>query len=219
MDFNDFINVLILGLVHCSSAKSLCFTGAGSRIECIGVVLVSPFPPSTISLSLSEEIFSFFSHYRIPHGSGKKKPCPSLDQSEASISGYLVNQLSRVIGIHSLFRDLSIFLQTFYCWQYILFRFGAGGHQERKNALCILGLNMINDKIFLIIWWPEYWPLIGQYKSRDLNTGLLLVNTDHVTWILASDWSMNFITPSENAPCVQVLVHDAGLHWTLETRI
>lgn len=33
-------------------------------------------------------------------------------------------------------------------------RFGAGGHQERKNALCILGLNMINDKIFLIIW---YW--------------------------------------------------------------
>ena len=72
IDFNDFINVLILGLVRCSSAKSLCFTGAGSRIECIGVVLVSPFPPSTISLSLSEEIFSFFSHYRIPHGSGKQ---------------------------------------------------------------------------------------------------------------------------------------------------
>ena len=86
MDFNDFINVLILGLVHCSSAKSLCFTGAGSRIKCIGVVLVSPFPPSTISLSLSEEIFSpstislslseeifsFFSHYCIPHGSGKQ---------------------------------------------------------------------------------------------------------------------------------------------------
>lgn len=33
-----------------------------------------------------------------------------------------------------------------------LLRFGAGGHQERKNALCILGLNMINDKIFLVIW-------------------------------------------------------------------
>jgi len=35
-------------------------------------------------------------------------------------------------------------------------RFGAGGHQEKKNALCILGLNMINDKIFLVIW---YWYL------------------------------------------------------------
>ena len=22
------------------------------------------------------------------------------------------------------------------------------------------------------VTWPEYWPLIGQYWSRDLNTGL-----------------------------------------------
>ena len=35
---------------------------------------------------------------------------------------------------------------------------------------------------------PEYWPLIGQYRSFDLNTGLWLVNMDHVTWILSSDW-------------------------------
>ena len=31
-------------------------------------------------------------------------------------------------------------------------------------------------------------PVIGQYWSRDLNTDLWLVNTDHVTWILTSDW-------------------------------
>ena len=36
-------------------------------------------------------------------------------------------------------------------------RYGPGGGQERKNALCVLGLNMINDKIFLIVW---YWYLI-----------------------------------------------------------
>ena len=36
--------------------------------------------------------------------------------------------------------------------------------------------------------WSEYRPLIGQRWSRDLNTGLWLVNTDHVTSILASDW-------------------------------
>ena len=45
----------------------------------------------------------------------------------------------------------------------------------------------------------EYWPLIGQnisyslligpHRSRDLITGLWLVNTGHVTWILASNWS------------------------------
>ena len=32
------------------------------------------------------------------------------------------------------------------------------------------------------------WPLIGQYWSHDLNTGLWLVNTGHVTWILDCDW-------------------------------
>merc|ERR1712012_645061 len=36
-------------------------------------------------------------------------------------------------------------------------RYGPGGGQERKNALCVLGLNMINDKIFLVVW---YWYLI-----------------------------------------------------------
>ena len=44
-------------------------------------------------------------------------------------------------------------------------RFGGGGHQEKKNALCILGLNMINDKIFLIIWyWYMVLVLIGLYR-------------------------------------------------------
>jgi len=32
-------------------------------------------------------------------------------------------------------------------------RFGSGGGQETRNAICILGLNMVNDKIFLVVWW------------------------------------------------------------------
>jgi len=59
-----------------------------------------------------------------------------------------------------------------------------------------------------LIRWPEYWPVIGQHRSRDLtfppflffldtfpkiftilNTELWLGNTGHVTLILASDWS------------------------------
>ena len=32
--------------------------------------------------------------------------------------------------------------------------------------------------------------IIGQYRSYNLNTGLWLVISDHVTWILSSDWSL-----------------------------
>jgi len=31
-------------------------------------------------------------------------------------------------------------------------RYGRGGGQETKNALCILSLNMINDKVFALLW-------------------------------------------------------------------
>jgi len=33
------------------------------------------------------------------------------------------------------------------------FRYGTAGGQEDINALCILALNIINDKVFLILWW------------------------------------------------------------------
>ena len=36
---------------------------------------------------------------------------------------------------------------------------------------------------------PRYGPLIGPEWSRDLDKGLWLVQSDHVTWILASYWS------------------------------
>jgi len=32
-------------------------------------------------------------------------------------------------------------------------RWGSGGRQESINAICILALNIINDKVFLVLWW------------------------------------------------------------------
>jgi len=44
-------------------------------------------------------------------------------------------------------------------------RYGPGGGQETKQALCILGLNMINDKIFMVIWvWYVFIFLMGGFR-------------------------------------------------------
>ena len=32
-------------------------------------------------------------------------------------------------------------------------RWGSGGQQENINAICVLTTNMVNDKVFLILWW------------------------------------------------------------------
>ena len=37
------------------------------------------------------------------------------------------------------------------------YRFGSAGKESNINALCILSLNNINDKVFLVLWW---WFLI-----------------------------------------------------------
>ena len=32
-------------------------------------------------------------------------------------------------------------------------RFGPGGNPANINSLCVLGLNIINDKVFVLVWW------------------------------------------------------------------
>ena len=67
------------------------------------------------------------------------------------------------------------------------------------------------------ISWPGHWPLIGRERSRDKDTGLWLVECDHVTWILASDWSLmpsclpdNDIVVENVFPNIKILSNGCG---------
>ncbi len=40
-----------------------------------------------------------------------------------------------------------------------------GGRQDDRHAICVLGLNMINDKVFLLTWmWHAFMILVGTIR-------------------------------------------------------
>ena len=44
-------------------------------------------------------------------------------------------------------------------------RYGMGGGIEDRHSICILGLNMINDKVFVILWfWHCFIVFIGSIR-------------------------------------------------------
>ena len=48
---------------------------------------------------------------------------------------------------------------------------------SEPGVMVCSGPNVLVSDWSIHVTWPQYWPLIGQYMSRDLNTGLWLVNT------------------------------------------
>ena len=44
-------------------------------------------------------------------------------------------------------------------------RYGMGGQEDDRHAICILGLNMINDKVFIATWiWHYFIIVIGSIR-------------------------------------------------------
>ena len=44
-------------------------------------------------------------------------------------------------------------------------RYGMGGREDNRHAICILGLNMINDKVFVIVWiWHLFIVVVGTVR-------------------------------------------------------
>ena len=57
-----------------------------------------------------------------------------------------------LVNLAKVRKLLDLLLITFLCVS-LFSRFGSGGKQESVNAICILALNIINDKVFLVVWW------------------------------------------------------------------
>ena len=55
-------------------------------------------------------------------------------------------------------------------------RYGRGGGQEIKNAICVLGLNMINDKVKIIVFFPCF-------MSRQCAKGAKFVQVFAILWL------------------------------------
>jgi hypothetical protein len=45
------------------------------------------------------------------------------------------------------------------------YRFGSGGGQEVKNAICVLGLNMVNDKVKIKIKYKDDFSIHLFYQT------------------------------------------------------
>ena len=44
-------------------------------------------------------------------------------------------------------------------------RYGMGGREDNRHAICILGLNMINDKVFMLLWlWHCFIVTVGSIR-------------------------------------------------------
>ena len=122
--------------------------------------------------------------------SGDNIPWKHSQQWRNSVISDLINQYFRNLSSQ---QKLSLTLPTFSVVSEDTI--GALINRERSDDLDT-GLRLV-----MKIKGPENWPLIGGEwlfdlvhliggeSSRDPDTCLWLVESDHVTWILASDWS------------------------------
>ena len=57
-------------------------------------------------------------------------------------------------------------------------RWGRGGNQELKNAICILGNNIVNEKLFVVLWlWHCVLILVGVLR---LLTRVFQLSSSHI---------------------------------------
>jgi len=88
-------------------------------------------------------------------------------------------------------------------------RYGRGGGQEIKNAICILGLNMINDKVFAIIW---LWHCILIFAGLNrIITRVFQLASPHVRFFLMKMTMHRYMNNNKHALHIQHYIMNCSI--------
>jgi len=88
-------------------------------------------------------------------------------------------------------------------------RFGTGGHQENVNAVCILALNIINDKVFLILWW--WMGMLGIIASLRLVYRLIQMKSSWIRYELLNMRMNRYFRKSKRITKIEIFIRQCKL--------
>jgi len=89
------------------------------------------------------------------------------------------------------------------------YRFGKGSHQELKNAICILGNNIINQKIFAILWfWHCFLVPVGVIRC---GSRLLQICSSRIRLFLMK-WEMDqYISNNKHVKHIEKYINKCSI--------
>jgi len=88
-------------------------------------------------------------------------------------------------------------------------RYGRGGGQEVKNAICILSLNIINDKVFALLWfWHCFLILVGFQRILTRSAQLL---SARIRYFLMKMMILRYLTNNRHEKSIQHYVMNCSI--------
>jgi len=88
-------------------------------------------------------------------------------------------------------------------------RWGRGGNQELKNAICILGNNIVNEKLFVVLWlWHCVLILVGVFR---LLTRLLQLSSSHLRVMLFKYQMAQYISNNKHITHIEKYVKNCSI--------
>jgi len=96
------------------------------------------------------------------------------------------------------------------------FQYGGGGEQAKLNAICILALNIINDKVYLVLWWWYlFLLLVGLFRLLER---ILILQSTWVRFQLMNLRMSRYFDASEDLDAIKAFFNNSSHgDWYLHT--